>query len=151
MPQQNGEAEHANGTIIEMARSILYAQYFKLEFWAEVIVNRVYTCYQCPTKALESTTPNEAWSGSRPHMEYIRIFGCIAYAMVLDEKKTKLNAKGMKCIFLGYCKGTKVYRLMCIETKKIIKYRDIMFIEDKTSIGNILEMHPSGRNVAPSL
>lgn len=84
-------------------------------------------------------------------MEYIRIFGCIAYAMVLDEKKTKLNAKGMKCIFLGYCKGTKAYRLMCIETKKIIKYRDIMFIEDKTSIGNILEMHPSGRNVAPSL
>jgi hypothetical protein len=44
----------------------------------------------------------------------MREFGCIAYAMVEDEKRGKLDVKGTKCLFLGYCEGTKAYRLMCV-------------------------------------
>ena len=29
--------------------------------------------------------------------------------------------KGTKCVFLGYYKGMKAYRLICLETNKIIK------------------------------
>ena len=47
---------------------------------------------------------------------------------------------------LGYCEGTEVYRPMCLETKKIIKSRDVMFMKDSGSISNDLEMRPSGRN-----
>ena len=43
-------------------------------------------------------------------------------------------------MFLGYCEGTKVYRLMCLETKKIIKNNDVMFIEGSGSIEKDLEM-----------
>jgi hypothetical protein len=66
--------------------------------------------------------------------------------MVPDEKRGKLDAKGTKCLFLGYCEGTKAYRLMCVQSKKIIKCRDVEFMEDSTSAGNDLETHPSGRN-----
>jgi hypothetical protein len=76
------------------------------------------------------------------------VFGCIAYAMVPDEKRGKLDAKGTKCLFLGYCEGTKAYRL---QSKKIIKCRDVEFMEDSTSVGNDLEMHPSGRNETPNV
>jgi hypothetical protein len=71
--------------------------------------------------------------------------------MVLDEKRGKLDAKGTKCLFLGYCEGTKAYRLMCVQSKKIIKCRDVEFMEDSTSAGNDLEMHPSGRNETPNV
>lgn len=27
-------------------------------------------------------TPNKAWSGQKPEVRYIKIFGCIAYAYV---------------------------------------------------------------------
>jgi hypothetical protein len=81
----------------------------------------------------------------------MRVFGCIAYAMVPDEKRGKLDAKGTKCLFLGYCEGTKAYRLMCVQSKKIIKCRDVEFMEDSTSVGNDLEMHPSGRNEIPNV
>ena len=51
----------------------------------------------------------------------MRVFGCIAYAMVLDEQICLLDAKGGKCLFLGYYEETKAYILMYLQTKKIIK------------------------------
>jgi len=135
-PQQNGVAEHANRTIMECARSMILAQGLGLEFWGEAvnIKNR------CPTKALDSKTPQEAWSGRKPDVSHLIVFGCKAFAHVLDEKRTKLESKSMPCVFLGYYKGTKAYRLMCVETKRIIKSKDVVFIEGSKEIGGVL--HP---------
>lgn len=36
-------------------------------------------------------------------------------------KEGKLDTKDTKCLFLDYCKGTKAYRLMCLQTKNSIK------------------------------
>lgn len=77
------------------------------------------------------------------------MFGCVAYTMVPDVKNYKLDAKGTKCLFLDYYKGTKAYKQMCLQTKKIIKYRDVIFIEDNTSFGKDLDMHPFGSNKGP--
>ncbi len=150
-PQQNGVAERANRTIVEMARSMLHAQKLDKSFWAEAVANAVYTRNRCPTRALDSITPEEAWSGRMPCIAHMRVFGCVAYAMVPDEKRGKLDSKGTKCLFLGYCEGTKAYRLMCLQTKKIIKSRDVVFMEDSTSVGNDLEIRPSGRNEGPTV
>jgi hypothetical protein len=46
----------------------------------------------------------------------------------------------MPCVFLGYCEGTKAYRLKCVETKRIIKSRDVAFIEGSKEISGVL--HP---------
>jgi hypothetical protein len=85
-------------------------------------------------------------SGKKPCISHMRVFGWIVYAMVPDEKRGKLDAKGKKCLFLGFCEGTKAYRLICLQSKKIIKCRDVEFMEDSSSIGNDLEMRPTGRN-----
>jgi hypothetical protein len=100
----------------------------------------VYIKNRCPTKALNSKTPQEAWSGRKPDVSHLRVFGCKAFAHVPDEKRTKLQSKSMPCVFLGYYEGTKAYRLMCLETKRIIKSRDVMFIEGSKEIGGVL--HP---------
>jgi hypothetical protein len=64
-----------------------------------------------------------------PDMSYLRVFGCKAFAHVPDEKRIKLEFKSMPYVFLGYCEGTKAYRLMCVETNRIVKSRDVVFIE----------------------
>jgi hypothetical protein len=46
----------------------------------------------------------------------------------------------MPCVFLGYHEGTKEYCLMCVKTKRIIKSRDVMFIEGSKEIGGVF--HP---------
>jgi hypothetical protein len=43
----------------------------------------------------------------------------------------------MPCVFLGYYEGIKVYRLMCVETKRIIKSKDVVFIEGSKEIGGV--------------
>jgi hypothetical protein len=43
----------------------------------------------------------------------------------------------MPCVFLGYYEGTKTYCLMCVETKRIIKSRDVLFIEGSKEIGGV--------------
>ncbi len=77
-PQQNGVVERANKTIMECAISMIHAQGLDLEFWAEVVNMEVYINNQWPTKALESKTPQEAWTGRKPDVCHLRIFGCKA-------------------------------------------------------------------------
>jgi len=139
-PQQNGVAERANRTIMECARNMIFAQRLKLEFWGEVVNMTVYIKNWCPTKALDSKTLQEAWNGRKPDVFHLRVFGCKAFAHVPDEKRTKLESKSMPCVFLRYYESTKTYRLMCVETKRIIKSRDVVFIEGSKEIGGVL--HP---------
>ncbi len=73
-------------------------------------------------------------------MSHLRVFCCKAFAHVPDEKRTKLEFKSMPCVFLGYYGSTEVYCLMCVETKRIIKSRDVVFIEGSKEIGGML--HP---------
>ena len=94
-------------------------------------------------------TPKGALSKRRPYIEYMGVFRCITYAMVPAEKRSKLDAKNFKCLFIGYCACIKVHRVMSLKTNKNIKIKDVVLMEDGTSFGNILEMRPSGRNEAP--
>ena len=75
----------------------------------------------------------------------MRTFGCIAFAKVPDSQRTKLDAKATKCLFMGYCEGTKAYRLMWVKTKKILQSRDVTFCEDSTPQGHLVD-GPNGRN-----
>jgi hypothetical protein len=99
---------------------MIYGQGLGLEFWAEAVSNAVYIRNRCPTSAVQGKTPQEAWCGRKPSVAHIRVFGCIAYAKIPDASRTKLEAKSVKCLFLGYCEGSKAYRLICLESKKII-------------------------------
>jgi hypothetical protein len=120
-PQQNGVAERANRTIMECARSMIRAQGLDLEFWAEAVNTAVYIKNRCPTKALDSKTPQEAWTGVKPDVSHLRVFGCKAFAHIPDEKRSKLEPKSIPCVFLGYCEGTKAYRLMCPKPKRSLR------------------------------
>ena len=40
-------------------------------------------------------------------------------------------------------------RLICLQTKKIKKCRDMVFMEDGTSIRNTLKIHPNEKNEGP--
>ena len=101
--------------------------------------NAVYTCNRYPNKALVNIALEEAWSGKRLCISHICAFGCIGYAKLLDEKRTKLDAKSVKCFFVGYCEGTKAYRLVCLESQTIIKSPNVVSFEDN----KLLEEDPS--------
>ena len=131
-PQLNGVAERKNRTILDMARSLLKAKKLPKQYWAKAVSCAVYLLNRCPTKSLQGVIPEEAWSGHKPSVTHLRVFGCVAYAKILDARRTKLDDKSEKCIFVGYGERRMGYRLYNPITKKAIMSRDVIFEEDKS-------------------
>ena len=95
-PQLNGVAERKNRTILDMARSLLKAKKLPKQYWAEAVSCAVYLLNRCPTRSLQAVTPEEAWSGHKPSVTHLRVFGCVAYAKIPDARRTKLDDKSEK-------------------------------------------------------
>jgi hypothetical protein len=121
--------ERKNRTIVEMARSMLKTKSLGNEFWAEAVHTTIYTLNRCPTREILNLTPEEAWSGYKPSVAHMKVFGCTAYAHVPKEKRRKLDDKSVKCIFIGYSIETRSYRLFDPQAKKVIISRDVVFDE----------------------
>lgn len=82
--------------------------------------------------AVKNQTPEEAWTKSRPSVEYFRVFGCVAHVHVPDVRIKKLDAKSFVCMLLGVSEESKAYRLYDPVAKKIVASRDVVFEEDKS-------------------
>ncbi|KAL0433268.1 UNVERIFIED_CONTAM: Retrovirus-related Pol polyprotein from transposon TNT 1-94 [Sesamum latifolium] len=128
-PQQNGVSERKNCTIMNMVRSKLKSSGVQKNCWPKAVKWSIHVLNRSPTFFVQNQTPEEAWSGRRPSVEHFRIFGCIAYAHVPDPKRSKLDDKGEKCIFLGVCEQSKAYKLYNPITKKVVISRDVVFNE----------------------
>ena len=72
------------------------------------------------------------------------MFGCEAWAHILDEKRKALQPKSEKCIFVGHSEDVKGYRLLQPHSHDIIIRRDVKFDE------NLLAYEPNLAGV-PSL
>lgn len=103
---QNGVSERAIRTIIEKARTILVNARLSEGFWEEAVRTAVYLKNRSPTKAVDSITPLEAWTGQKPELNHLRPFGCDSYAFIHPDLRTKWNPKVKSCTFLGYIENT---------------------------------------------
>lgn len=130
-PQQNGVAERKNRTIMNLVRSMLSEKKIPKEFWPEAVNWCVHVLNRSPTLAVKDHTPEEAWSGIKPTVEYFQVFGCISHVHIPDSRRTKLDDKSTKCVLLGVSEETKAYRLYNPITKKIVVSRDVVFEEDE--------------------
>ncbi|KAH9726094.1 hypothetical protein KPL70_008130 [Citrus sinensis] len=81
------------------------------EFWAEAVACAVYLSNRSPTRSVWGKMPQEAWSGRKPGITHLRVFGSIAHVHVPDESRTKLDDKSEKFIFIGYDNNSKGYKL----------------------------------------
>ena len=128
-PEQNGVAERMNRTIIEKTRCLLIGANLKKRFWAEAVNTAVHLINRAPTRTLKDVTPNEAYTGKKPDLSYLKVFGCRAFVHVPKQQRRKLDPKSEECIHVGYANGSKGYRLYHIRKQKIVEARDVVFFE----------------------
>ncbi|UYV77663.1 hypothetical protein LAZ67_15001846 [Cordylochernes scorpioides] len=95
-PQQNGSAERENRTLIEAARSMIYAKNMSLKLWAEAVNTATYVLNRTGPTQIEGKTPYELWFDKKPAVDHLRIFGTECFVHVPDEKRRKLDAKSEK-------------------------------------------------------
>ncbi|KAL4367990.1 hypothetical protein GQ457_05G026520 [Hibiscus cannabinus] len=129
-PQKNGVSERKNRTVMEMARCMLMEKNLPKKFWAEAVRTIIYMLNRLLTKAVQDKTPVEAWFGRKPSAKHLRVFGSISYGHIPAQKRSKLDAKVDRGIFLGYDSQPKGYRIFNLDTEKIMISRDVEFNED---------------------
>ena len=129
-PQHNGVAERLNRTIMDNVRALLYHANLPLSLWGEAVSTVVYLRNRSPTSCLD-VTPYQKLFQVKPHVGHLRVFGCCVYVKVPDEKRQKLDAKAMKGIFVGYPDGSKGYKVYLPDTRRMVRSRDVKFLEDQ--------------------
>ena len=87
-----------------MANCMIQSKGPSLQYWAEAINCTNYIVNRTPTKVLQGITPKEAWSKIKSDVSHFRVFGCEAWAHILDEKRKALWPKSEKCILLDILK-----------------------------------------------
>eukprot|EP00253_Pinus_taeda_P004299 PITA_04299 len=130
-PQQNSVVERRNRTVVEMARSMLQHKNIPNKFWAEAVFTAVYLLNRSPTQAVKGKTPEEVWSGRKPKISHLKVFGSIAYTWIPAAKRSKLDSKSQKLMMTGYSDHHKAYRLIDIATGRLSFSRDVVFDEDR--------------------
>ncbi|XP_042756658.2 retrovirus-related Pol polyprotein from transposon TNT 1-94 [Lactuca sativa] len=130
-PQQNGVVERRNRTVLEMARSCLKAMMVPDALWGEAVSHAVYVLNRLSTKALDGTTPYEIWTGRKPHVGHLRVFGCVAHMKIAKNHLKKLEDRSKKVVYLGTEKGSKAHRLLDPNTGAIYVSRDVIFEENR--------------------
>ncbi len=85
-------------------------------FGAKTIATIVYIMNQ---------TPKEKFTGKKLDVSHFRVFGYIIYVHVPDEKRSKLDPKAKKCIFIEYSLEQKGYRCFNPSTQKLQMNRDV--------------------------
>ena len=80
-----------------------------------------------PSKSV-SSTPTELWSGRKPSLGQIRIWGSPAHVLVGDAGK--LEPRTEVCLFIGYPRGTKGGLFYSPRNQRVIVSTNTRFLEE---------------------
>jgi len=86
---------------------MLHDQKLPKFLWGEDTNTTVYVQNRVPHQTLDNKSPEEVFTGVKPNIGHIRIFGCQIYFHVPEDKRKTLEATKKKGTFVGYCENSK--------------------------------------------
>ncbi|UYV70659.1 hypothetical protein LAZ67_8000192, partial [Cordylochernes scorpioides] len=144
-PQSNGIAERTNRTLLDWARTMLFDAKLPTEFWAEAIATAAYLKNCTPTKNDNMKTPIEKWTGHKPSVAHLKIFGSLAYYYIPKNQRNKFDSRARKGIFTGYSRQRKAYRIYDPQDGKIHEVQTVKFDENSKGsdllTSNVFDQH----------
>jgi hypothetical protein len=129
-PQQNDVAERKNRTIMEAMKTMIHDQDLPMCLWAKAVMVAVFVQNRLSHSALGLKTPEEMFTGKKPKVSHLKIFGCPVFIHIPKEKRKKLEHSGKKGIFVGYCEVSKAFRIYIPGHRHIEINMDVTFDED---------------------
>ena len=155
-PEQNGVAERRNRTLMEMVRSMISRTNLPGFPWGESLKTALYILNRVPTKTVP-LTPFELWTGRKPSLNHLKVWGCSAEVKLYNPTLSKLDSRTTRCYFLSYPEHSKGYRfynpnggtrIVESQTAKFLEF-DVaeesscsQTIEDNSTVGNMVSLSP---------
>jgi hypothetical protein len=136
-PQKNGVAERKNMAIVGATRSMLHDQALPFYLWVETCSTAMYLQNRSSHRDLGRKTLEEPFTGSRPDVEHLCIFGCLTFSHVPSKKRTKLDPTTEKGILVGYLEVCKAYMIYIPTLRRVVVRRDVRFEEDRAFMGSL--------------
>jgi len=81
-----------------------------------------------PSPLLKNTSPFELLYNQPPLLSHLKTFGCLCYATVVSPKQN-FDSRARQCIFIGYPRNKKGYKLFDIDVGTFFTSRDVTFHE----------------------
>ena len=128
-PAMNGVAERRNRTLMEMVRSMISHTSLPLNLWGEALKTAAYILNRVLTKAANKT-PYEMWTGRKPSLQHLRIWGCPAEARPYRPQEKKLDERTVSCYFVGYAERSRGYKFYDPTNRTIFETNTVKFFED---------------------
>ena len=95
------------------------------------------SCNRSTNTAHLDITPYELAYKIKPQMDHLRVLESQGFAHINDVKRTKLETKSFKCMFLGYAENVKGYRVFDLENAKVKVTRSMKL--DEREVGGIYD------------
>ena len=153
-PEQNGVAERRNRTLMEMVRSMISRTNLPGFLWGEALKTALYILNRVPTKAVP-LTPFELWTGRKPSLNHLKVWGCPAEVKLYNPTLSKLDSRTTRCYFVSYPEHSKGYRfynpnggtrIVESQTSKFLEF-DVaeessysQTIEDNSNVGDMASL-----------
>ncbi|KAL2235864.1 UNVERIFIED_CONTAM: Retrovirus-related Pol polyprotein from transposon RE1 [Sesamum indicum] len=112
-PQSNGVVERKHRHILDVARAL-----------TTHLINKL------PSRLLNWKSPYEILFHKVPTYSSLTVFGCLCFASNTSPSKYKFTPRAHKCVFLGYNKHHKGYKVLDLNTNRMSHSRDVVFYED---------------------
>jgi len=115
---QNGMAERPNRTLGTIMRCLLHNAGLGPQYWSWALTHAVYLKNRLPHRAI-GCTPFEAWSGKKPDVSRLRIFGSPVIVRLPGPRPAKLDHHTTHGVFLGYTATDYNIHYQDYKTKRI--------------------------------
>ena len=129
-PQQNEIVERKHQHLLNVCRALLFQEKIRNIFWSYSLKLVVHLINRLPAPFLNNQSPYELVYSIKPDFSNPNVFCCLAYASSATTRRTKLDSRSLKCVFLGYKFGTKRYVLYDLHSKSIFVTRNVIFHEN---------------------
>jgi hypothetical protein len=127
-PQHNGMVECLNRTLLDKSRAMLTEAQLPKSYWLEAL-NYATFLHNVSSSRSVTTTPTKVYTGMKPDVSRLRVFGCIAHAHIPEKSRDKLSTHSLPCTFLGFAHQHSAFRLIHRPLQRFIESCDIIFDE----------------------
>ena len=125
----NGIAEHRNRTLQGMVRSMMIESSLHIILWGEALKTAIYLLNRIPTKATIKT-PYELWTGRKPSLKHLHVWGCPAQVRPYFPKERKLDSRTISSYFVENLEKSRGFMSYDPSTRGIFETGNAHFFED---------------------
>lgn len=146
MPQKSSVVERKHQHLLNVTRALLFHTKVPIHFLGDCVNAAAFLINRTPSSGLENKSLYERLHNKVPEYAFLRVFGCLCFVATIPTNKNKFTPRATPCVLLGYPSGVRGYKLLVLETRKIMITRDVTFQESIFPFHSITDT-----NLLPSL